>query len=158
MPNVNPVHPVPRGLHTITPQLNVEGAAKAIDFYKAAFGAEEVMRAPDPSGQKIWHAELGVAGSSFFVNDVFPEMGDPNPSRSCCWIYVADCDALFKRAVAAGAKVEMPVTDMFWGDRMGQVSDPFGQKWVVATHVKDMTPDEVKAAEKAFIASMGNKK
>ena len=146
--------PIPDGFHTITPQLSVDGAARAIDFYKQAFGAEEVMRAPDPTGQKIWHSTLRIGSSLFYVNDVFPEMGDPIPSKSSLWLYVPDCDALFARAVAAGAKPLMPLADMFWGDRMGHVADPFGQRWTIATHQKDLTPAEIKAAEEAFIASM----
>jgi PhnB protein len=147
------VKPIPAGYHTITAQLSIEGADKAIDFYKAAFGAEVLDRAVDPSGAKVWHASLRIGDSMIMVNDVFPEMGG-SPSQSSMWLYVPDADASFKRAVDAGAKATMPPSDMFWGDRMGQVADPFGQKWTIATHIKDMTPEEMKAAEKAFIASM----
>jgi uncharacterized glyoxalase superfamily protein PhnB len=137
----------------MTPQLAIEGATKAIEFYKNAFGAVEVARAPDPSGQKVWHAALRIGDSMIFVNDVFPEMG-AKPSQSSLWLYVADCDAAFQRAVAAGATAAMPPADTFWGDRMSHVRDPFGQQWTIATHVKDMTPDEMKAAEAAFVAQM----
>jgi PhnB protein len=145
------VKPIPPGYHTITTQLAIDGAAEAIEFYKKAFGAEQIDRAVDPSGKKVWHASLRIGDSMLFVNDVFPEMG-ATPSQTSLWIYVTDCDASCKRATEAGAKATMPPTDMFWGDRMGQVTDPYGQKWTIATHVKDMTPEEMKAAEAAFVA------
>jgi PhnB protein len=144
---------IPEGFNTITAQLAIDGAAAAIDFYKKAFAAEELERAQDPSGKKVWHASLRIGNSILFVNDVFPDMGG-TPSHSNLWLYVNDADAWFARAVAAGAKALMPPADMFWGDRMGHVEDPFGQRWTVATHVKDMTPEEMKAAEQAFVASM----
>jgi PhnB protein len=147
------VKAIPNGYHTITAQLAIEGAAEAIEFYKKAFGAEQIDRATDPGGKKVWHASLRIGDSMIFVNDVFPEMGG-SPSQSSMWLYVPDCDASCKRAVDAGAKATTPPMDMFWGDRMGQVTDPFGQKWTIATHVKDMTPDEMKAAEAAFVAAM----
>lgn len=147
------VKPVPEGFHTITPQLTIDGAAKAIDFYKAAFGAEEVSRAPDPSGQKIWHSHLRIGDSAIFVNDVFPEMG-AKQSEASLWLYVPDVDAWFKRAVDAGATPAMPPVDAFWGDRMAHVVDPFGQKWTIATHVKDMTPEEMQKAQDAALAQM----
>jgi uncharacterized glyoxalase superfamily protein PhnB len=143
--------PIPNGYHTITTQLAIDGAAEAIEFYKKAFGAEQIDRAADPSGKKVWHASLRIGDSMLFVNDVFPEMG-ATPSHTSLWIYVNDCDASCKRATEAGAKATMPPTDMFWGDRMGQVTDPYGQKWTIATHVKDMTPEEMKAAGAAFVA------
>jgi uncharacterized glyoxalase superfamily protein PhnB len=147
------VHPVPNGYHTITAQLAIDGAQAAIDFYVNAFGAEVVDKAIDPSGAKIWHAALRIGRSMIFVNDVFPEMGGA-PSQSSLWLYVHACDESFARAVAAGATANMPVADMFWGDRMGQVTDPFGQKWTIASRVKEMTPEEMKAAQDAFVAQM----
>jgi len=145
---------IPTGYHTITTQLSVEGAAAAIEFYKKAFGAEQVGEVSiDPSGKKVWHSALRIGDSLFFVNDVFPEMGGTK-SESSMWVYVTDCDASFKRATDAGGKPTMPPAETFWGDRMGQLVDPFGQKWVIATHVKDMTPAEMKAAEQAFVANM----
>ena len=143
--------PIPDGYHTITTQLSIDGAEKAIAFYQQAFGAEVRDKAIDPSGTKVWHAALKIGSSMIFVNDLFPEMGS-GASQSSMWLYVPDVDAAFKKVVDAGAKVGMPPTDMFWGDRMGQVTDPFGQKWTIAMRVKDMTPEEMKAAEKAFIA------
>ena len=139
------VKPIPAGYHTITAQLAIDGAQKAIDFYKAAFGAEVVDSAKDPSGQKVWHAALRVGDSMLFVNDVFPEMGG-TPSHSNLWVYVPDVDASFKRAVDAGAKPTMPPADMFWGDRFATLVDPFGHHWSIATHVRDLTPEEIAAA------------
>lgn len=147
------VKAIPEGYHTITPQLSIDGASKAIEFYKKAFAAEEVDRARDPSGTKVWHAALRIGSSMLFVNDVFPDMGG-SPSQSSLWLYVSDVNAWFERAVEAGAKAIMPPADMFWGDRMAQLADPFGQKWTVATHIKDLTPEEMKAAQDAFIAQM----
>jgi uncharacterized glyoxalase superfamily protein PhnB len=151
-----PAKPIPEFYHALTPQLAIDGADKAIEFYKRAFGAEVVDRAADPSGKQVWHCSMRVGDSMLFVNDVFPEMGG-TPSQSSMWLYVEDCDAAFKRATDAGAKAAMPPADMFWGDRMGQVVDPFGQKWTIATHVKDMTPAEVEAAKAAFLAQASQK-
>jgi uncharacterized glyoxalase superfamily protein PhnB len=148
---------IPEGLHPIIPQLNVDGAAEAIAFYARAFGAEEHGRAMDPSGKKVWHAALRFDDSTVFVNDTMPEMGAvSNPSR--LWFYVPDVDAAFKRATAAGAEVKMPPADMFWGDRICQVADRWGNQWNLATHVKDMTPEEMKAAQDAFVAQMQQQK
>jgi PhnB protein len=128
---------------------------EAIAFYEKAFGAEVHARAMDPSGTKIWHAHLQIGSSAIFVNHVFPEM-DPGAKQSVSnmWLYVDDVDASYKRAVDAGATPGMPPADMFWGDRMGTLVDPFGQRWTVATHTKDMTPEEIASAEAAFVASM----
>jgi PhnB protein len=147
------VKPIPEGHHTITPQLSIENAAKAIDFYQKAFGAEVRDKHIDPSGKKIWHASLKIGSSIIFVNDVFPEMGG-TPSHSSMWLYVPDCDASFKRAVEAGATAKNQPMDMFWGDRMGFVQDPFGQTWTIATRRQDLTPEQMKSAGEAFAASM----
>ena len=147
------VKAVPEGLHTVTAALAVDGASEAITFYKKAFGAEEVSRAPDPSGKKIWHAQIRIGDSQIFVNDVFPEMGG-GPGSARLWLYVENVDALFKRATEAGAVVKMPLADMFWGDRIGCVVDTWGNEWNLAQHVKDMTPDEMKKAQDAFVAGM----
>ena len=151
-------HPIPAGYHSITAQLSLLDAAAAIALYQKAFGAEVVDTAKDPSGTKVWHAALRIGSSMIFVNDVFPEMGSPDPSRSSMWLYVTDTDAAYNQAVSAGCTSVMAPMDMFWGDRMGQVSDPFGQKWTIATRVKDMTPDEMAAAEAAFVAGMKHAK
>jgi PhnB protein len=147
------VQAVPEGYQTITAQLSIDGAAKAIEFYKKAFAAEEIERAIDPSGQKVWHASLRIGSSMLFVNDVFSEMG-ATQSQTSLWLYVNDCDAWFERAVKAGATALTPPADMFWGDRMGHLGDPFGQKWTVATHIKNLTPEEMEQAEAEFVANM----
>lgn len=144
--------PIPEGYHTITPQLSIDGAADAIDFYKRAFGAEEIVRAPDPSGKRIWHAVLRLGTSLFFVNDVFPEMGG-TPSHSGMWLYVSDVDAAYARATAAGAKGTNPPADMFWGDRMAHVTDPYGNRWAIATHTRDLSPEEMKKSQDEAVAS-----
>ena len=145
----NKVNPIPEGSHTVTPHLIVAGAAEAIEFYKKAFGAEELFRVPTP-GDTIGHAELQIGDSHIMLCDEYPQMGAVSPKElkgSPVWIhlYVEDVDAAFKRAVDAGAKVDMPLADMFWGDRYGKVTDPFGHKWSLATHVEDVPTDELPA-------------
>ena len=148
---------IPEGMHSVTAQLTVEGAAEAIDFYKKAFGAVELMRAPDPSGKKVWHAMLRIGDAPFFVNDAFPEMGaTANITR--LWIYTDGVDAAFKRAVDAGCTVRMPVADMFWGDRMGAVTDKWGNFWTLAQHVKDLSPEEMQRAQDEAVAQFKSKK
>ncbi|MGA7119655.1 MAG: VOC family protein [Polyangiaceae bacterium] len=147
------VKAIPAGLHTVTAQLTVDGASEAIAFYKRAFGAEEIARAPDPSGKKIWHAEIRIGDSQLFINDAFPEMGGA-ANKTRLWLYSESVDALFKRAADAGATIKMPPADMFWGDRMGVLSDPWGNEWTLAQRVKDMTPDEMREAQAAFVAQM----
>jgi PhnB protein len=153
------VKPIPEGLHTVTPNLTIAGCAKAIDFYKQAFGAQERGRFNAPDGKAVWHAELKIGDSVVFVNDEMegmtppgPGPGRPSPVR--LWLYVPDCDAAFKRAVDGGAKAVRPPADMFWGDRTGAVSDPFGYEWEFATHVKDMTRDEMMRAGEEFARKM----
>jgi PhnB protein len=150
------VKAVPEGMHTLTAQIALEGAGEAIDFYKKAFGAEEVSRAMDPSGTKVWHAALRIGDSQFFINDASPEMGGPRVAT--LWIYLDGVDAAFKRAVDAGAKVGMPVSDMFWGDRLGSVSDKWGNQWTIAQRVKELTPAEMKKAGDEFAAQMQKQK
>ena len=146
------VKAIPDGIHTLTPQLTVDGADTAIDWYKKAFGAELISRAPDPSGKKVWHAQLKIGGSMLFVNDAFPDMGGPAQMASL-WLYTDKVDQMWKQAVAAGGKVVMPLADMFWGDRTGTLADPFGNRWSLAQHTKDMTPAEMQKAQDAFVAS-----
>jgi uncharacterized glyoxalase superfamily protein PhnB len=147
------VRAIPEGLHAVTPQLTIDGASEAIAFYKKAFGAEEIARALDPSGKKIWHAEISLGDSRLYVNDAFPEMGGP-ANKTRLWFYSENVDTLFKRATEAGAKIKMPLGDMFWGDRLGAVVDPWGNEWTLAQRVKDMTPEEMKQAQDAFVAQM----
>jgi uncharacterized glyoxalase superfamily protein PhnB len=144
---------IPEGLHTLTTQLSIDGCDKAIEWFKRAFGAELLSRAPDPSGQKVWHASLRIGDSVLFVNDVFPNMGGGAETASL-WLYSENVDAAWKRAIDAGAKQTMPPADMFWGDRMGSLIDPFGNRWTLAQHIKDLTPEEMKKAQDAFVASM----
>jgi uncharacterized glyoxalase superfamily protein PhnB len=144
---------IPEGLHTLTTQLSIDGCDKAIEWFKRAFGAELLSRAPDPSGQKVWHASLRIGDSVLFVNDVFPNMGGGAETASL-WLYSENVDAAWKRAIDAGAKQTMPPADMFWGDRMGSLVDPFGNRWTLAQHIKDLTPEEMKKAQDAFVASM----
>jgi PhnB protein len=139
--------PIPKGYHVVTPSIVVRGAAEAIEFYKKAFGAKELSRMPGPDG-KLLHAEIRIGDSVVMLGDEFPNMGATSPlslngKASSLMIYTKDVDALFNQAVAAGAKVAMPVADMFWGDRYGIVTDPFGHRWQMATHKEDLTPKEM---------------
>jgi PhnB protein len=149
----------PAGMHTVTAQLTFREAAKAIDFYKQAFGAQELMRMPSPDGKSIWHAELRIGDSVIFLADESPQGATSAPSpmhraTSVTQLYVDDCDAVFQAAVQGGARVTMPLADMFWGDRYGVVTDPFGQVWGIATHVKDLTPEEMQRAGQEFAKNM----
>ena len=149
---------IPEGYHSVTPYLVVRGAVDAIDFYKRAFGAEEVFRMPGPDGKHLMHAEIRIGDSFVFLNDELPEWGvrGPDPAAGVpvsLHLYVEDVDAVFKRAVAAGCTVKMPVQDMFWGDRYGKLVDPFGHEWGLATHKEDLSPEEMaKRAETAMAA------
>lgn len=141
------VKPIPEGYHTITPYLVVKGAAQAIDFYKKAFGANEIYRFDGPGG-KIMHAELQIGDSRFMLSDEHPEMGYTAPQSGGkapigLHIYVDDVDKLATQAQAAGIKVERPVADQFYGDRTGTFIDPFGHRWSIATHVEDVSEDEM---------------
>lgn len=144
---------IPKGHHTITPHLIVRECAKAIDFYKKAFGAEELARLPGPGG-KLVHAQIKIGDSIVMLADEFPEMGSKAPQSfggtpASLMIYCEDVDRWFQRAVEAGAQVAMPVADMFWGDRYGRLTDPFGHEWAIATHVRDVTTDEMMQAMQA---------
>ncbi|HYL09902.1 MAG TPA: VOC family protein [Candidatus Acidoferrales bacterium] len=152
----NPVKPIPEGYHTITPGLICRDAARAIDFYKKALGAVEIMRMPGPGG-KIMHAELKIGDSVVFVNDEFADMGavapDSSANRYCSlYLYVEDADAVFNRALENGARVKMPLADQFWGDRYGRITDPFGHDWGIATHKEDVTPEEMQRRMAAFMS------
>jgi PhnB protein len=146
-------------MHTLTPNLVMRDCAKAIEFYKKALGALERSRMSAPDGKSIWHAELRIGDSMFFMNDEMPGMGRPAPTASSpvpvtMWLYVPDADAAFRRAVDAGAKSTMEPADMFWGDRCAAVADPFGYLWSFATHQKDMTDEELITAGEEFARSM----
>jgi PhnB protein len=138
--------PIPDGYHSLTPYLIVKGGAKALDFYKKAFGAEELVRMPQPEG-KIGHAEMRIGDSTFMLADEFPERdirAPQGPPPVHLVFYCENVDAMFKRALAAGGKETRPLQDQFYGDRSGTLSDPFGHQWTVATHVEDVSPDEMK--------------
>jgi PhnB protein len=142
--------------------LTVKDAAKAIDFYKRAFGAEEIMRMPGPGDKGIMHAELKIGNSFLFLTDEFPQMGNKSPqtlggTTSGLYLLVGDVDTVFDTAVAAGATSEMAVEDMFWGDRTGSVIDPFGHHWMIATHKEDVSPEEMKKRGEEFYARMAAK-
>jgi PhnB protein len=151
------VRPIPEGYHSLTPALTCRDAARAIDFYKEALGAKEIMRMAGPGG-KVMHAELQIGDSRFMVSDEFPGMSAaPNPSAlasSYLYIYTQDADTAFNRAVKAGAQATMQPTNMFWGDRYGKVTDPFGHQWGIATHVEDVAPDEMQRRSEEFSKQM----
>jgi PhnB protein len=147
------VKPIPEGYPRVIPYLSVDGATSAIDFYTKVFDAKERMRMPAPEG-KVGHAELEIGDSIVMLADVFPEMGGQSPKSIggtpvSVMVYVEDVDAVFDRAIGAGATSERPVENQFYGDRAGQFVDPFGHRWFVATHVEDVPPEEMakRAAE-----------
>jgi uncharacterized glyoxalase superfamily protein PhnB len=152
------VNPIPDGHHTITPHLVVKGASAAIEFYKRAFGAEELCRMPfpGPDGQvKLGHAALQIGDSRLMLADEFPEHGGLGPighSPVTMHLYVTDADAAFDRAVEAGATVRMPLANMFWGDRYGLVVDPFGHSWAIAQHLEDLTIEQMQERSAAAFA------
>ena len=144
------VKPIPDGMRTVTPQLVCAGAADAIEFYKKAFGAVELGRVPGPNG-KLMHAMIRIGDSAVMLVDEFPDWGTFGPkslkgSPVTIHLYVEDVNASFERAVGSGAKVKMPLEDMFWGDRYGVLEDPFGHYWSMATHVRDVSPEELQQA------------
>jgi len=152
------VTPIPEGFHSVTPHLVIKGAAAAIDFYKRAFGAEVLARMDGPGGT-VGHAELKIGDSIIFLADEFPGGPIKSPqtlggATASLHIYVADVDAAFKRAIAAGGREIMAVTDMFWGDRFGQLHDPYGHSWSIATHKEDVNPQEMEERAQAFWAQM----
>jgi PhnB protein len=147
--------PVPEGYHTVTPQLVLDDAAKAIDWYKKAFGAEEIGRSPGPDG-KIMHAELRIGNSRIMMNDAMMHAKGPKAlggSPASLWLYVENSDDLFNRAVAAGATVQMPLENQFWGDRAGAVGDPAGYTWWIATRKEDLTRPEIEQRAQEFFKS-----
>ena len=147
--------PVPEGFHTMTPQLTLDDAAKTIDWYKKALGAQEISRSLGPDG-KIMHAELAIGNSRFMVNDVMMGKGPKGfgGSPASFWLYVDDSDALFKRAVNEGATIQMPMDNQFWGDRAGAVADPAGYTWWISTRTEDLTQDEIRKRADEFFKQM----
>jgi len=150
--------PIPKGFHTITPQLNVKGAAAYSDFLQKAFGAVETSRSPGPGG-KLMHVEVRIGDSILMFADHFPEFGAPATVEGnypfSFHVYVPDVDALWQKAIAAGCNETMPLSDAFWGDRYGQVKDPFGFSWALATRKEDLTPGEMEERQKKAFAGQG---
>ena len=154
--------PVPAGYHAVTPSFTFKNSQKAIEFYHKAFSAKVLDLFPNLSGPGIMHATIQI-GDSIVM------MGDENPGQNCksaetlgsspisLYVYVSDADAVFKQAVAAGGTAMMPVADMFWGDRAGQIKDPFGYSWMIATHTRDLTNEQIRTGAEAFFAHMAKK-
>ncbi len=149
---------IPKGHHSVTPSIMVAGAARAIDFYKKALGAEELSRFPGPDGS-IMHAEIRIGDSPIMLGDEMPEQGAKGPKAYggtpvSLFVYLDNVDAAWKRAIDAGGKQIMPLADQFWGDRAGCFEDPFGHRWWLAQHIKDMTPEELRQAADQFFSQM----
>ena len=149
--------PIPDGYRTATPYLIIKGAAEAIEFYKRAFGAAELLRMADPQG-RVGHAEIKIGDSVIMLADEHPAMGYRGPrslggSSVSILLYLEDVDAVFERALEAGAKAQRPVANQFYGDRTGTLEDPFGQVWTVATHVEDVPPEEMRRRAEAAMKS-----
>jgi PhnB protein len=152
------VDPIPRGYHTATPYLSVDDCARAIEYYKNAFGAQEIMRMDGPPG-KIGHAEIKIGDSLVMLSDEMPGPGNRAPktlggTTASVFLYVEDVDAAYKKAVAAGGSGEMPPKDMFWGDRFAKLTDPFGHTWAMATHTEDVAPEEMQKRMQQEMARM----
>lgn len=152
------VNPIPAGYHTLTPYLVLNDASRAIEFYKQAFDAKEVVRMGGPGG-KIGHAELKIGDSMLMLSDEMPGSGNRSPqslggSPVSLFVYVENVDSVFNQAVKAGAKADMPPQDMFWGDRFGKLTDPFGHSWALATHIEDVAPAEMEKRAEAAMAQM----
>jgi len=151
--------PIPQGFRSVTPYLTLNDAARALDFYKRAFGAQEVMRMDAPGG-KIGHAEIKIGDSMIMLADEMPSSGTRSPqslggTTAGIFLYVENADTVFNQAVSAGANVEAPLADMFWGDRYGRLRDPFGHSWSVATHKEDVAPAEMSKRMQEAVAKMG---
>jgi uncharacterized glyoxalase superfamily protein PhnB len=151
--------PIPKAFHAVTPGLAIRDAAQAIEFYKKAFGAKEKGRMPGPDG-KLMHADVMIGDSHIMMGEENVTMGNPSPlslngTPVSLYVYVKDADKVFNQAVKEGATVAMPMMDQFWGDRAGMVTDPYGHKWWLATHKRDLSPKEMKKAAEEFFASMG---
>jgi PhnB protein len=146
------VKAIPEGFHSITPAIVCKGAARAIEYYKEVFHAKEKLRMSGPGGL-IMHAELQIGDSNLMLSDEFPGMSSA-PNSINLFLYTEDVDTVFNRAVKAGAKVEMPLENQFWGDRYGKIRDPFGHQWGLAQHIEDVAPEEMKKRSEAFTAKM----
>jgi uncharacterized glyoxalase superfamily protein PhnB len=150
--------PVPEGFHTITPHMVVRNAGAAIEFYKKAFAAEEIARMPGPDGKGVMHAELKIGNSMVMLCDEMEHCKSPQSLSGTpvtIHLYVEDVDAVYNRAIQAGARSTMPVMDSFWGDRYGKLQDPYGHDWSVATHKQDLAPEEIHKAAAEFFTTGG---
>jgi len=151
------VRAIPEGFHSITPAIVCKGAARAIEYYKEVFHAKEKLRMPGPGGV-VMHAELAIGDSILMLSDEFPGMTSAPPADAPnsinLFLYTDDVDTVFNRAVKAGAKVEMPLENQFWGDRYGKIRDPFGHRWGLAQHIEDVAPEEMKKRSEAFTSKM----
>ncbi len=150
------VKPIPEGFHTTTPSLVVSNSKEAIEFYKKAFDAREIYQMPTPDG-KTMHAMIQIGDSFVMMSDEFPQMGARSPisiggTSTTIHLYVEDADKTYNQAIDAGAKPTMPMMDAFWGDRYGSLIDPYGHSWGIATHQKDMSPEEMRKAAEEFMA------
>jgi PhnB protein len=153
---------IPDGYHAVTPSFAFKDSRQAIAFYEKAFGAKQIMLMPSPGGKGVMHAEIRIGDSAIMLTDESLQMRCKSAetlgeSPITIYLYVENVDQFVKRAADAGAKLEYPVMDMFWGDRMGVLKDPFGYTWTVATHTRDMTPEEMAKGAEAFAAQMANK-
>ena len=156
------VQPIPPGFHSVTPSLTLKDCTKAIEFYKKAFNAKVLDLFPNPGGKGVMHAVIQIGNSLLMMGDEAPGMTAKSAetigaSPISLFVYVPNVDEAFQQAVAAGAVAQMPVADMFWGDRAGNLKDPFGYSWMLATHTKDLSKDQVKKGAEAFFASFGKK-
>ncbi len=156
------VQPIPSGYHSLTPSLTLKDCRKAIEFYKNAFNAQVLDLAPNPVGKGIMHAVLQIGDSRIMMGDEAPGMSAKSAetlgaSPISLYLYVPNVDEAFTQAVGAGATVVFPVAEMFWGDRAGNLKDPFGYSWMLATHTKDLTKDQIKKGAEAFFAQFGKK-
>ena len=154
------VSAIPPGTHTVTPHLVVRNASEAIDFYRRAFGAKEEGRAAGPGG-KIMHAQIRIGDSPIFLADEMLEFGSRSPlslggTGTMIHLYVEDADAVWNRAVAAGAQIKMPLADQFWGDRWGKLADPYGHEWSIGTHKEDLSPAEMQKRQEEAMAQMAS--
>jgi uncharacterized glyoxalase superfamily protein PhnB len=155
--------PIPDGYHAVTPSLTLKNSKKAIEFYQKAFGAKVLDMFPNPSGQGIMHATIQIGDSIIMMGDEFPGPHSPRSAETLgaspisLYVYVSDVDAVFKQAVAAGGTAVMPVAEMFWGDRAGTLKDPFGYQWMIATHKRDLTKDQIRTEAEAFFAEAAKK-
>src|SRR5712692_9534763 len=153
-----PTQPIPKGYHSVTPYLIMQNAARAIDFYRRAFGAKEITRMDGPNG-KILHAEIKIGDSMIMLSDEMPGTGARSPqslggTTAGIFLYVENVDSVFNQAVSAGAKADTQPADMFWGDRYGKLTDPFGHSWSLATHKEDVSPEEMKTRVQQAMAKM----